>query len=267
MIDWKPWYRAEAESAFGRSVIADAVSRLPDGDPEVRRVLRAGGAASFPHTTLSDSAQPLARVATSLVAEGIERVVALGVLRASSGGDVAREFSLDLFERVLAAAATVRGVAPPDLVREFVGAPPPGSSRDDHVRAVAARVRPHLDARAALVATGDLVHAGSGYSTPEETAALPTDPEPLRAHFEARARALLDAATSDRPDEADAIAREIRSDQRHVLPVLLALLRGASTGVRARVLSFTLADYGPILGQPAPCVVASALVTFERGEP
>ena len=112
------------------------------------------------------------------------------------------------------------------------------------------------------MATGDLVHAGHGYSTPEEVAALPAGGERLRKHFAARVQEMLDAAvTAGSASLAGSLAREVRSDQRHLLPVLAALLGG---GARARILSFRLTDYGTILERPAPCVVASALVAMER---
>src|SRR5262245_54371440 len=74
---WNRWYLYEADSDTGRDAVAAAVARWPDGDADLRRALRAGGAASFPHTTLAGSAEPLARVATSIVEERFRRVVAL----------------------------------------------------------------------------------------------------------------------------------------------------------------------------------------------
>ena len=316
-MDWKPWYRAEAESDAGRDAIRQAVEAHPGGDDEVRRALRRGGAASFPHTTLWASAVPLARVATSIVAEGFEDVVALGVLHGSSlpepergllpaaargdaaslarvggafveegdaptpfgavpagprvaasawlrpgGALLAREFSLDLFLAVLAATAASRGRAVPRVSRVFVGPTRTERGPAPVAEAVAAALRPCLSSRVALVATGDLVHAGHGYGTDEETAALPRDPAALRRHFEPRVRAMLEGAFGGlaASDEADAVAREVRSDQRHVAPVLAALL---GPGARARLTAFDLTDYGAILSRPSPCVVATALATFE----
>jgi hypothetical protein len=317
-VDWRPFYRAEAESERGRARVRAAVGRFPAGDPAVREALRRGGAASFPHVTLAESAEPLARVATSVLAEGFERVVALGVLHASSlpeaeralamaaaeGDDAAlsavgglhvaegdaetpfgsvpagpspkagpacrpgrgrleAEFSLDLFLAVLAAAAGARGAPPPPVTRAFCG--PVAAARADGglVAAVAASLRPLLGPRTALVATGDLVHAGHGYSKSEETAALPRDEETLRAGLDRRARAMVEATLRGGHGvaEGDAAARSLRSDARHVLPVLGALV---GPGARPRTLSFRLADYAAILGRPRPCVVASALLLVER---
>jgi hypothetical protein len=318
-MDWKRWYRGEIESDAGREAVTSALARWPDGDPAVRRALRGRGAASFPHTTLRGSAEPLARVATSIVAEQFRRVLALGVLHGSTApepwrsrfaaaaeGDVrARasvegaftptdaiatpfgrlvsfetpaqstgirpthtllesEFSLDLFLATLAAAAKARGVTAPAVSRVYVGLTMAHRGNDASLAdVVALALRPLLDEETALVATGDLVHAGHGYSTAAEAAALPTEPTGLASHFQGRAQQMLDGALQGGPSllESDAIAREIRSDQRHVLPVLAAML---GHGARARMLSFELTDYAPILGEPPPCVVASALVAFER---
>jgi hypothetical protein len=320
-MDWKPWYRAEAESNAGRAWIAAAIARWPDGDPDVRTALRSGGAVSFPHTTLRDSADPLARVATSIVAERSSRVVALGVLHGSTapeperalftaaergdveararvggaftlGGDVAtpfgvvpagsmpptgpwvrpggrllsNEFSLDLFVAVLAAAATARRAPAPAVTRVFIGPTIPDDSNDaamSVVHSIAVDLRLLLDPGVALVATGDLVHAGHGYAAPEEVAALRADAAELTSYFQSRVAAMLDGtlAGGAAARAADGIAREIRSDMRHVLPVLAALL---GKGARARMLSFQWTDYGPILGQPPPCVVASSLVELRR---
>ncbi len=319
-MDWKAWYRAEAESDAGQAAVVAAVARFPDGDAEVRAALASGGAASFPHVTLRDSAEPLARVATSVVAGRFERVVALGVLHSSSlpererglvpaaargeedalrsvggafvaegdartpfgvvpagpapregpwvrrgGRLVEGEFSLDLFLAVLGAAAKARGRTAPAVTRAFVGTTVTerGAPSTEIAAAVADAVRPLLGPKTALIATGDLVHAGNGYAPAAEVAALPREPERLRAHFAERSLAMLAAAFAGGrgaggTEAADRIARELRCDQRHALPVLAALVgRGREPVIR----SFALSDYGPILGQPAPCVVACALWT------
>ena len=307
-MDWKSWYRTEVESARGRALIASAIDRFPAGDPTLRHALKSGGAASFPHTTLVDSAEPLARVATSILAERFDRVVALGVLHGSTlpeperslapaaargdpsalervGGaffsveDAAtpfgtvpagpsppegrwfrrgdrileNEFSLDLFLSVLAAAASARRAPLPSVTRVFVG---PGNAG-----AVAASIRPLLGPGVALVATGDLVHAGHGYAPDAEVAALPAGEAALLAHFEAKASEMLRLGFSGPADSvaADEIARAIRSDQRHVMPVLSALL---GPGACAALLLFRLTDYAAILGRPSPCVVGSSLVAI-----
>src|SRR5687768_7241695 len=90
-MDWKAWYREEVRSDSGRAAVREALARHPHGDPAVRSALRRGGAVSFPHTTLRGSADPLARVATSIREEGFRRVVALGVLHGSTLPEPERE--------------------------------------------------------------------------------------------------------------------------------------------------------------------------------
>lgn len=79
-MDWKRFYADELAQAWGRRAALDAVRRHAGGDAAVRAALLAGGWASFPHVTLRDSAEPIARVAQSIIASGKQRVVALGVL-------------------------------------------------------------------------------------------------------------------------------------------------------------------------------------------
>jgi hypothetical protein len=45
-------------------------------------------------------------------------------------------------------------------------------------------------------------------------------------------------------------------------PVLAAIV---GSGARPRLESFALTEYGDVLGEPAPCVVASALVSVRPG--
>jgi hypothetical protein len=202
----------------------------------------------------------LARVGGAFVEESFDGLPRSRRLRV--GGDLLREeFSLDLFGAVLDAAAVARGEAPPPLVRAYVG---PTTTESGSIAAeVADALRPLVTPRTALVATGDLVHAGHGYSTDEETAALPLDRAARRAGFLGEVSSVLEGTLrgGSAARAADEASRRLRSDMRHVLPVLAALL---GPGARAEVLAFDLADYAPILGRPDPCEVASALVMFER---
>ena len=307
-MDWRRFYREDAESARGREAVRTALAFWADGDPAVLGALRAGGIASFPHTFLADSAEPLARVAATIVAGGFQRVLALGVLhggtlpkfarahadvlqRGGPGADRAfealggafvgaqaettalgprvrhepgllgNEFSLDLFDVVLATAAHAQGREPPEVVRVFVG--PTRSPDGDFAVAseIVAALRPHIGTGTACVATGDLVHFGHGYAPPADVAALPADLPALEHHFESRVRAMLDLAfrEGDIPAAYGMSSLELRSDQRNLLPVISHLV---GPFAHPDVLSFRLSDYGPVLGHPPPCVVASALVTI-----
>lgn len=309
MIDWKRFYRGELLSDDGRTRILAALARWDAGDAGVGETLRGGGVVSFPHTTLRDSAEPLARVAATIVDGGFASVVALGVLHLSTlpeperalaeqlprggagaraaferlrgafveapvpglgaravrvdPGLLAQEFSLDLFRGVLELAAARRGQRPPRVAAVYVG---PTRDPDDGslaaARDVAADVAGLLPG-AACVATGDLVHFGGGYSRPEELALAPAGLTALEAHFRRRVGEMLaQAFVASDLDGALAAARELRSDQRHLLPVLAEIV---GRPARPELLSFRLTDYAEILGEARPCVVASALVAVRRG--
>lgn len=179
---------------------------------------------------------------------------------------VGQEFSLDLFRAILDAGARERDVAPPQVTRIYVGATRDPAGSFSAAKSVANAVRPLLVPGVACVTTGDLVHFGHGYSSPEQIAALPQDVPSLERHFEARVRAMFDMAFTggDVAGAFDVAARELRSDQRNVLPVLAMLL---GPGARADVVSFRLSDYGPILGEPPPCLVATSVVAMSRASP
>ena len=79
-MDWKRYYAEELGQPWGRKAAWDAVTRHAGGDRALQAALRAGAWVSFPHVTLRDSAEPLARLAQSIIESGKKRVVALGVL-------------------------------------------------------------------------------------------------------------------------------------------------------------------------------------------
>jgi len=320
-VDWKRFYADELSSDAGRAAIAAALARRRAGDDAVVAALGEGGIVSFPHTTLTDSADPLARVAASVLLTHAPRVVALGVLhggtlpepwradlaelaRGSARADellrrvggsfiaagpsrtpfgdvaagpapatgpfvraddgiLANEFSLDLFLAVLAAAARERGVEPPAVTRVFVSVTRGADGSFSVAEGVARSVAPLIADGAVCVATGDLVHYGNSYTRPEAMRGMPADADALTRHFERRVAAMLAAGLEDR-DLARAFemgTSELRSDQRHLLPVIAALL---GPGARAGVLSFRMTDYAAINGVARPCLVASALVAFRR---
>jgi hypothetical protein len=94
-MDWKAFYRDELASEAGRAAIGRALVRHAGGDEALTSALRGGGIVSFPHTTLADSAEPIARAAQSVISAGAARVVALGVLH---GGTLPEPHRNDLAE-------------------------------------------------------------------------------------------------------------------------------------------------------------------------
>lgn len=322
-MDWKRYYAEELASPRGRAAALGALARHGRGDTHVQAVLQAGGVVSFPHVSIHDAADALARVAQSILTMGAARVVALGVLHGGTlpvawreahlalqgtgaqaeqafqqlgGAWIARgavqtpfgsvdegalpacaallredpallcnEFSLDLFLALLAAAAQGRGVRPPPVTRLFVSATrrPDGSFQP--AGALAQVVGSMVDADTVCVATGDLVHVGNAYTPAAEMAALPADADALQATLLAQIAAMHTAALLQRDQAAAwAIGTRLRSDQRHLLPVIAELL---GPSAEAELLSFRLSDYAGINGVPPPSWVAAALVAFRPGGP
>jgi len=179
---------------------------------------------------------------------------------------LAGEFSLDLFLGLLAAHALAHGREPLPVLPVYVSLTrdPQGSF---HTATQVARALAELcEEGTAVVATGDLVHYGHVYSTEEEMAGLPADPAALEAHFRARVQEILALALGRRDYEASyrESLRALKSDQRHLLPVLAELL---GDGATAEIVAFALTDYSGIWRVEPPCVVASALVAYRPGGP
>jgi hypothetical protein len=305
-VDWKRFYRDELASPAGRSAVRDALTRHADGDAHVKSVLASGGIVSFPHTTLRDSADPIARVVQSILALGAPRVMALGVLHGGTlpepwrtdlaefrrdgpcaedafrrlrgafvgeGGPtaaellranddvLAHEFSLDLFRALLADAANQSGAGVPHVTSVFVSLTRDRSGSFTTAAALADAIRPLLTADTVCVATGDLVHYGHSYTPDAEMAGMRTETPALEAYFRPRVDAMLAAGLRCHDDDAFAAGTSLRSDQRHLLPVIARIV---GPGATAEVLSFRLTDYARINGVDAPCLVASALVAFRR---
>lgn len=175
------------------------------------------------------------------------------------------EFSLDVFLGLVAAHARAHGGEPLPVLPVYVllTRDPQGSF---HTATQLARALDGLrDERTVVVASGDLVHYGHVYSSPEEMAGLPADGEALTSHFRAAVGEALQLALARR-DFAGFYresATRLKSDQRHLLPVVAEML---GDGAAAEVLSFRLADYSRIWRVPPPCVVGSALVAYRPGD-
>jgi predicted class III extradiol MEMO1 family dioxygenase len=186
-------------------------------------------------------------------------------------GDVVREaeellsgeFSLDAFFSLLALHAAERRVEPIPVLPLFVSLTRDPRGSFEVASEIAQWLSGVVDARTALVATGDLVHYGNGYSSPKEMEGKPRDPANLESFFLRRVRHSLDLALRER-DYAGffAICAELKSDQRQIVPVIGEYL---GAGASYEILRFELSDYSRILAVPPPCVVASALVGFSAG--
>lgn len=281
---WRSFYAAERESLGPRGLGA-----MFDAAPELD--LPAAGALVFPHARLTGCGPLVAAVARAVVRSGCERVLAIGVLhggreedadavRAARGGDARaaaalrgvhgpgaagdrgvadEEFSLDNFAALLDVAAAREGRAPPRVVARYpflVGAEPRDLPGIDELYEV-------LAGGAAVVATGDLVHHGAGYATPEPSRIGTRAPS-----ARATARAWIDAglgalARGDLP-AFFANATDVRSDFRDAGPALAALLASRGEPLRAFVLTLELVSYADVLGAPEPTWVAAALAAVTR---
>jgi hypothetical protein len=280
--EWKEYYaRERAELGEG------GLAALLEGAPSLSLPTR--GAIVFPHTRLAQSGELPAAVASALVREGCDEVIALGVLhsareadaplvrRAREGAPSARgalrrvhgpdapgdagywveEFSLDNFVALLELAARRVGRKAPRVLARYpflVGERPEDVPGVDDLRA-------RFERGAALVATADPIHHGAGYGAREEDRLPREDPQTLefaRWTLERGFRLLAGR-------EFGAFLRhgvEVRSDFRDTGPVM-AWLVDPTKDLGVEILELLLVDYSDALQAPAPTWVAATLARFE----
>lgn len=270
---WKGYYRAERER-LGAAALVEFLDVAEPLDA------RAGGAIVIPHTRLEVTGGQIAAAAATVVASGVDRVLALGVLHgarrrdrarvtaARSGNEGARrelrgvhderglaaeEFSLDGFTELLALAAERAGTTV-DVVRRYpflVGDDPDSLPGLDELSRIVAD-------GAMLVVTTDPVHHGRAYDTPESQCMPADDPATL-----ATAQRMVDeqfsALSEHRFDDFVDLAERHRSDFRDTGPTMAALI---GAGWEATVHELELVDYSAALDSPSPSWVAGALVTL-----
>jgi hypothetical protein len=271
-LAWKRYYAGE-RSDLGRDHL---LALLADTPP---LALGPATAIVVPHTRLEVTGRQIAAAVNGLVAVGVERVLALGVLHgarrrdatavaAARAGDAAslaalrgvhaedglaaEEFSLDGFGELLALAAERAG-RPIELVRRYpflVGDDPATLPGLDELAGL-------LAAGARLVVTTDPVHHGHAYGTPPPDCADGTDANTVAA-VHAALEAQLGALSGHRFAAFQELADGHRSDFRDTGPVMAVLLgRGFSHTVH----ELALVDYADVLEAPRPTWVAGALVT------
>jgi len=177
-------------------------------------------------------------------------------------GILAHEFSLDTFLVLWRYTAEKLGNDPPPVLPVYVGLTHDPVTGSFSTAAELARVlSPLLGLGTAAVATGDVVHYGLPYGDDPGSALLPMDPAGLETYFRGEVERTLALALEER-DYAAAFERSeiiLKSDQRHLLPVIAELL---GPGAGFRILEFSLSDYAPIFGVAPPCLVASSLFAF-----
>jgi hypothetical protein len=271
-FDWKQYYRAE-RATLG----APALDALLDAAEPLE--FPAGGALVVPHTRLEITGAQIATAVRAVLASGVDRVLALGVLHGGRRSDhrrvavarageadavaelrrvhdedgmAAEEFSLDAFVELLdrGAARAGRSIEITCRYPFLVGDDPgtlPGIEELEHL----------VGDGAALVATTDPIHHGHAYGTPPEACADPSVPSTLRAAREGIDEQL--AALSDhRFGDFLRLAERHRSDFRDTGPVVAHLV---GAGFVASMHELALVDYSSALDAPSPSWVAGALVT------
>jgi hypothetical protein len=250
-------------------------------------VLEAGGALVFPHASIGTCGHQIAAVANACLDADCSVVLALGVLhaltpeladaraRVADGGDPAaeplrgvqgpgvestaahdhwrNEFSLDNFRFLVAAAARVRNVEPPQIVERFpflVGDEP--ATLDGM-----AELERIVQDGAAVVATSDPVHHGLAYGDELDDALA----------FDAGGRELADRTIREglallATDDYTAWQQHCiaaRNDARDV-GIILRHLLGPLSG---RIVDLTADDMTTAYDAPPPSWVATALMTLE----
>lgn len=187
------------------------------------------------------------------------------VLRRDMQGLLAEEFSLDTFFSLLHYYYLSHDHPLPRIVPLYIGMTrDPLTGSFEMAREIAAALRRMITKEMAVVATGDVVHYGSGYSSQEAMAGMSTDANELKKTLSDE----LDKVLTQTVDKREyrlafpALDRFLNNDQRYLLPVIAELL---GNGAEHDVISFELSDYSSINDVAAPCVVASSLVAYTPG--
>jgi hypothetical protein len=274
-FEWKQYYRAERDGLGVRAldVLLEAAEPLE---------LPASGVIVVPHTRLEVTGPQIATAVRSVLASGVDRLLALGVLHggrradrrrvtAARAGDVgavaelrgvhdedgmaAEEFSLDAFVELLERGATLAGRSV-EIIRRYpflVGDDPASLPGIEELERL-------VDGGVALVATTDPIHHGHAYGTSPEACADPSIPSTLLAARGAIEEQLA-ALSGHRFDEFARLAERHRSDFRDTGPVVAHLI---GSGFVASIHDLALVDYSSALGAPSPSWVAGALVSLRR---
>lgn len=281
-LQWKRLYAQERTSLgdSGLHALLDAAEQLE---------LSACQGVVFPHTRLEASGELSAAAALWALAQGFDRVLALGVLHGGrqsdaqlvtqaragdasarqalrrvhgegapeDGGVWTEEFSLDNFFALLGAAARRKGVNAPQVIARYpflVGDRPadvPGMEELERLRVDGVPV----------LATTDPIHHGAAYGTPPVQRRDRTDARTFEFATKAVAQqfALLE---EQRYADFQAAAATFNSDFGDVGPALAHLLGG---GVIFKLERLRLVDYSQALNAAVPTWVAAALASV-RGK-
>lgn len=281
-FEWKLFYEAERQRLGERGLTAIL-------ERSRKIALPRHGALIFPHTRLEASGELIAAAARSVVDSGVGEVLALGVLhgareaddetvrRARAGdrealtqlrrvhgpgvrndaGHWKEEFSLDSFAFFVELSARNAGRPAPKIIERYpflTGANPADLPGIDELRTIVAR-------GAALVATTDPVHHGTGYGTPKSELLPGGDPKTVssaRTSIESGFNLLTQRKFAEFLDQAKAAHSDFRDNG----PVLAELLTNAEP-ISAEIIELKLVDYSDVVGEEPPTWVAAALATWK----
>ncbi len=230
-----------------------------DEDPECREQAFSGlKGAFFPCETCY--ASPYGTIPFALFPP--EEYVAL---HRDANGLLAQEYSLDTFFTLIKAYSLAHAIPPLQITPLYVG-----MTRDpvQGTFAVASEIGDGLkrmhSQNTAIVATGDVVHYGTGYSREELMRRMPSTADKLQPLLRKELQEILDLVLK-RKEYAQAFPKLdsfLNNDQRYLLPVLSELL---GKNADYDILSFRLSDYASINAVRQPCFVASSLIAYRPG--
>lgn len=163
---------------------------------ELANTLRAGGAALFPHTFLSQCGYQIAAAVHAVLDSGADQALLLGVLHPMTEslmqarskelnkedisnelsygifgldidpyGCLNKEFSLDLFKILLDFEVKRRGIRPPKIIERY-----PSLVNRDPSNLPSIKELQQIARESVIVATDDMCHHGLGYGVSLETA-------------------------------------------------------------------------------------------------
>lgn len=175
---------------------------------------------------------------------------------------LAQEFSLDTFFTLVKYYSLAHDMPPLQVVPIYVGMTrDPMQGSFGSAEEIGDALRLMISPEDAIVATGDVVHYGMGYSDEKTMHGLPSSSDELQLRLREDLQETLDLVVRKKEYERafPKLDMFLNNDQRYLLPVLSEYLGGHAD---YEVMSFQLSDYAAINEVRHPCVVASSLIAY-----
>jgi predicted class III extradiol MEMO1 family dioxygenase len=175
---------------------------------------------------------------------------------------LAQEFSLDTFFTLVKYYSLVHDMPPLKVVPIYIGMTrDPLQGSFGSAAEIGEALRLMISPEDAIVATGDVVHYGMGYSDKETMHVMPLSADELQLRLREDLQQTLDLVMRRKEYERafPKLDRFLNNDQRYLLPVLSEYLGGRAD---YEIMSFQLSDYAAINEVRNPCVVASSLIAY-----